>query len=179
MSNDASPYRVVEHAAQPYAYVSDADVWMGKFDVIADRFGEVFDWLGQRGLEPAGPVFFKYDVINMPGPLHVEAGVPIAVPVEGDGTVGDELPVEGGGSVRTGVLPAGRYVMVRHHGHPDSLMQATADLLAWAEAEGLEFDQEQTAEGHAWACRTEWYYSDPVEVPDLNDWETELAFKLR
>ena len=31
----------------------------------------------------------------------------------------------------------------------------------------------------AWASRTEWYYSDPVEVPDLNDWETELAFKLR
>ena len=68
---------------------------------------------------------------------------------------------------------------VRHHGHPDSLMQATGDLLAWAESEGLEFDQEDTPEGHAWASRTEWYYSDPVEVPDLNDWETELAFKLR
>ena len=167
MSNEAARYRVEERAAQPYAYVSDDSVYMDKFDVFAGRFGEVFAWLGQRGIEPAGPVFFKYNVINMPGPMHLEAGVPIARTVAGDG------------DVETGELPAGRYVTVRHHGHPDSLMQATADLLAWAESEGLEFDQWAAPEGHAWACRTEWYYSDPVEVPDLNDWETELSFKLR
>ncbi len=165
--SDESPYRVEERAAQPYAYVSDDSVYMDRFDVIADRFGEVFGWLGRRGIEPVGPVFFKYDVINMPGPMHLEAGVPIAASVDGDDTV------------RTGELPAGRYVVVRHHGHPDSLMQATADLLAWAESQGLEFDEWQTPEGHTWASRTEWYYSDPVEVPDQNDWETELAFKLR
>ena len=58
-------------------------------------------------------------------------------------------------------------------------MEATRALLAWADEQGLEFDQEQTPEGHRWVCRTEWYFSDPVEVPDLNQWETELAFKLR
>lgn len=167
MSNDSSPYRVEERAAQPYAYVSDADVWIGKFEVIADRFGEVFGWLAERGIEPAGPVFFKYDAITMPGPMHLEAGVPIARLVDGDD------------AVQTGELPAGRYVTVKHHGHPDSLQQATGALLAWAEAQGLEFDQWQAPEGHVWASRTEWYHSDPVEVPDLNDWETELAFKLR
>ena len=167
MSTESARYRVEERTAQPYAYVSDDSIYLDRFDVIADRFGEVFAWLGRRGIEPVGPVFFKYDVINMPGPMHLQAGVPIAEPVEGDD------------AVSTGELPAGRYVTVRHHGHPDTLMQATADLLAWAEGEGLEFDQEETPEGHAWASRTEWYYSDPVEVPDLNDWETELAFKLR
>ena len=167
MSTETTRHRVEERAAQPYAYVSDDSVYMDKFDVIADRFGEVFAWLGRRGIEPTGPVFFKYNVINMPGPMHLEAGVPIAESVEGDD------------DVRTGELPAGRYVTVRHVGHPDSLMQATADLLAWAESEGLEFDQADVPEGHSWASRTEWYFSDPVEVPDLNDWETELAFKLR
>ncbi|HEY5981050.1 MAG TPA: GyrI-like domain-containing protein [Microlunatus sp.] len=167
MSTEAARHRVEERAAQPYAYVSDESVYMDHFDVIADRFGEVFGWLAERGLEPVGPVFFSYVVINMPGPMHLQAGVPIARLVEGDDRVS------------TGELPAGRYVTVRHRGHPDSLMQATADLLAWAEGEGLEFDQWDAPEGHAWAGRTEWYYSDPVEVPDLNEWETELAFKLR
>ena len=167
MSEHAARHRVEERAAQPYAYVSDAAVFMDNFAAIADRFGEVFGWLGQRGIEPVGPVFFKYNVINMPGPMQLEAGVPIATEVTGDD------------AVSAGVLPAGRYVTVRHVGHPDELMEATRELLDWAESEGLEFDQWESPEGHAWACRTEWYYSDPVEVPDLNQWETELAFKLR
>jgi effector-binding domain-containing protein len=103
----------------------------------------------------------------MPGPMHLEAGVPIGESVAGDG------------AVSAGELPAGRYVTGRHIGHPDALMEVTRDLLAWADEQGLEFDQWDTPEGHAWACRTEWYFSDPVEVPDLNQWETELAFKLR
>lgn len=167
MSDETSPYRVEERAAQPYAYVQDTDVHIGNFAVIADRFGEVFGWLAAKGVEPTGPVFFNYKVINMPGPMHIEAGVPISRPVEGDDVVS------------AGELPAGRYATVLHHGHPDSLEKATADLLAWAEEQGLEFDQWDAPEGHAWASRTEWYFSDPVEVPDLDDWDTELAFKLR
>jgi effector-binding domain-containing protein len=167
MTDDRARFQVEERAAQPYAYVSDQNVSMGNFAVIADRFGEVFGWLGERGIDPVGPVFFKYNVINMPGPMHIEAGVPIAAPVDGDD------------AVRAGVLPAGRYVTVRHVGHPDGLVTATRDLLAWAETEGLEFDQWEAPEGHSWAARTEWYFSDPVEVPDLNQWQTELAFKLR
>ena len=166
MTDDQTRFRVQERAAQPYAYVSDENVSMGNFAVIADRFGEVFGWLGERGIDPIGPVFFNYKVINMPGPMHIEAGVPIASEVDGDE------------AVSAGVLPAGRYVTVRHIGHPDGLMEATRELLEWAEGQGLEFDQWDSPGGHNWACRTEWYFSDPTEVPDLNQWETELAFKL-
>ena len=167
MSEEQPRFRVEERAAQPYAYVSDDAVHAGNFAVIADRFGEVFGWLAEKGIQPIGPVFFNYKVINMPGPMHIEAGVPIAAPVEGDA------------AVSAGELPAGRYVTALHHGHPDGLERATGELLAWADEQGLEFDQWDAPEGHAWACRTEWYFSDPVEVPDLNDWDTELAFKLR
>ncbi len=55
MSNDTARYRVEERAAQPYAYVEDAAVYAGKFAKIADRFGEVLNWLMERGIEPAGP----------------------------------------------------------------------------------------------------------------------------
>ena len=136
MSTESARYRVEERAAQPYAYVSDDSVYMDRFDVIADRFGEVFAWLGQRGIEPVGPVFFKYNVINMPGPMHLEAGVPIAETVEGDD------------AVSTSSLPAGRYVTVRHHGHPDSLMQATAGSAGLGRGSRVsEFDQEDTPAG--------------------------------
>lgn len=167
MSDEVARYRVEERAAQPYAYVAHDAVYAGGFAVIADRFGEVFGWLAERGVEPVGPVFFVYRVINMPGPMHIRAGVPIAAEVEGDA------------AVSVGALPAGRYVVTRHHGHPAGLEQATRELLTWADQQGLEFDQWDAPEGHAWAARTEWYWSDPVEVPDLNDWDTDLAFKLR
>lgn len=167
MSDNVARHRVEERAAQPYAYVKSDSVYLDSFADIADRFGEVFGWLAERHIAPVGPVFFRYDVINMPGPMHVQAGVPIAEQVDGDE------------AVSTGALPAGLFVTVRHVGHPDGLERATGELLAWAEEQGLDFDQWRTPEGHAWACRTEWYFSDPVEVPDLNQWETELAFKLR
>lgn len=48
--------------------------------------------------------------------------------------------VVGDGEVRAGVLPAGRYAAVAHVGHPDTLEQATRELLDWAAARGLAWD---------------------------------------
>jgi hypothetical protein len=39
----------------------------------------------------------------------------------------------------------------------------------------LEWD----ANGDTWGCRLEEYLSDPAEVPDMADWQTRLAFRLR
>ena len=88
------------------------------------------------------------------------------------------FPVEerhtGESEIVTGVLPAGRYASVRYLGHPDGLVDATRDLLAWAEEQGLEWD----ADGDHWGCPAGDLQSDPREVPDMNDWETELLFRL-
>jgi hypothetical protein len=40
-------------------------------------------------------------------------------------------------AVRAGTLPAGRYVTVSEVGHPDRLVDVTADLLRWAADAGL------------------------------------------
>jgi effector-binding domain-containing protein len=77
--------------------------------------------------------------------------------------------------VRTDLLPAGRYATVVHTGHPDTLIDATRDLLDWATERDLEWD----ADGNKWGCRLEEYLSDPAEVPDMNKWQTRLAFRLR
>ena len=131
--------------------------------VVPPLTGEVFDWLRARGISPAGPPFWRYIVVDMEAELAIDTGVAIASRTEGDG------------HVHTGVLPAGRYATVVHTGHPDTLVDATRDLLDWATERDVEWD----ADGDRWGCRLEEYLSDPAEVPDMNKWQTRLAFRLR
>lgn len=146
-------------------------VSMGSIPEIADRIPDVAGWLGERGGAPSGAPYLRYHGIDMEHELVVEAGFPLAAP----------LPDAGGepsGDVKPGLIPAGRYVVARHRGHPAELVDATAALLAWAADEGLAFDTSLTPEGEVWAARLEIYLTDPREEPDMSRWETELAFKL-
>jgi hypothetical protein len=60
---------------------------MATFRDVADQMPEVFAWLGRREIEPAGPPFFRYVVIDMEWELRVEAGVPVGKSISGDDTV--------------------------------------------------------------------------------------------
>ena len=157
---------VIEREEQPYVGITAA-ITMQTFGVVADRFPEVFAFLAERGVAPAAAPFFRYWTIDMERELIVEAGVPVAA------------AVEGGGDVRAGVLPAGRYVTVTHRGHPQELVEVTGALLAWTAANGLELDKVDSPEGDRWACRLELLLTNPADVPDMNDWVTQLVFKLR
>ncbi len=164
MSEQRQP-RITYREDQPYVAIRGV-VTMRTIATIADRLGEVFGWLGARGVEPAGAPFFKYDRIDMDSTLEIEVGVPVATPIAGQG------------DVEAGVLPAGRYVEVSQAGHPDELLGVTADLLAWAADQGLRWDVRESPEGELWGSRLEFYLTDPAEEPDLAKWETELAFRL-
>jgi effector-binding domain-containing protein len=148
---------------QPYAAIPVSVRMEELGSVVPPLTGQVFDWLAAQGMAAAGPPFWRYLVVDMENKLELETGVPVASRVEGDG------------EIRTGVLPAGRYATVVHKGHPDTLLTATRDLLQWASARGLEWD----ADGNRWGCRLEEYLSDPAEVPDMSEWQTRLAFRLR
>jgi DNA gyrase inhibitor GyrI len=128
--------------------------------------GEAFRWLAARGIAPAGPPFWKYNVIDMARNLEMEAGCPVAQPMAGDGRV------------VTGVLPPGRYATLRHVGHPSTLAAATAGLLEWAAAKALKWDMVSTASGERWGARLEIYLTDPQTEPDMTKWVTQLAFRL-
>jgi effector-binding domain-containing protein len=156
---------IVERAQQPYV-ATKRRVTMDTFGAIADRLPEVFAWAGTHGVEPTGPPFFKYDVIDMERELEVEAGVPIAAATSGEG------------EISCAVLPAGRYVTVTHVGHPDELLGVTAELLSWAEERNLEWDVSDTPAGQRWGCRLEVLKTNPADEPDINKWETELVFRL-
>jgi effector-binding domain-containing protein len=159
-------YQIVYRPAQPYAAIPLVTTMAELKETAPPLNSEVFGWLEGRDVAPAGPAFWKYDLIDMARTLELQVGVATVSPVQGDGRV------------LTGELPAGRYLRTVHRGHPDSLEQATALLLAHAEEEGLMFDVASGPGGDRWVGRLELYLTDPAEEPDLEAWETELAFKL-
>jgi len=154
---------ITERGAQPYVAIAASVTMATLGSVVPPLNGEVFAWLATRGIAPVGPPFWRYTVVDMAHSLEVEAGVAVASPVAGDD-----------GRVLAGVLPAGRYVTVRHVGAPESLADATGRLLSWAEARDLRFD----TDGTRWGCRLEIYLTDPAVQPDMTKWETELSFRL-
>lgn len=143
---------------------------MGRVGEMGRALGEVESWLAGHGLAPGGPPFFRYHTIDMAAELVIEAGFPLA-----PGAVPDDGAA---GPVRLGTIPAGRYAVARHRGHPDELMEATARLLRWAADEALTFDHRPGPHGDEWAARLETYLTDPAEEPDMDRWETELAFRV-
>jgi effector-binding domain-containing protein len=158
---------IVTRAEQPYVAIR-GHVSMAEIGAFAGRTGEVFGWLGARGLTPAGPPFLKYNVIDMARQLEIETGVPVAAKVD---SAGD-------GEVVSGVLPAGRYATVTHAGHPSELMGVTKALLDWAAGQGLTWDMSCGSDGDRWGGRLEFYLTDPREEPDMSKWVTRLAFRL-
>jgi effector-binding domain-containing protein len=159
------PPEIIERAEQPYVAIR-AHVTMAQLPGLADRFGEVFGWLAERDMTPAGPPFFRYRVIDMERLLDVEAGVPVRTSVGGDERV------------TAGTLPAGRYATFVHVGPYDGLIGAVDALLHWAETAGLAFDASSAEDGEHWGCRLEIYRTDPSQQPDPARWETQLAFRL-
>ncbi|RJQ87667.1 GyrI-like domain-containing protein [Amycolatopsis panacis] len=134
---------------------------------VAHRIAAIVGELAARGTPPADAPFFRYLVLG-PGmrSLTVEAGVPVAA------------PVELGGEYFTGVVPGGEYVVETHHGAPDGLAAATAAVLEWGEREGVRWDRTEDADGEHWAGRLEVYRTDPRTEPDATRWETDLYFRL-
>jgi effector-binding domain-containing protein len=156
--------RIIQRTEQPYVAIR-ALVTMQKLGEVAPGLHpEVHSWLRSQDVQPTGQPFFKYNVVDMDRQLEVEVGVPVAAPLTGEDRV------------LAAVLPAGRYATLWHTGHPDGLLDATRMLRDWAEQEGLAFDVTSTADGEQWACRLEIYHDEPGQ--DMNEWETELAFKL-
>ena len=158
--------KIVERGEQPYVGIV-AKVTMREIGPTAQTLlPEVFGWLANRGIVPAGPPFFKYNVIDMARELEIEFGVPTRDPVESDARV------------RAGRLPAGRYASLVFHGHYDELIDANAVLIGWAKLCGFRWDSEETAAGERFGCRLEVYRTNPAEEPDSSKWETEVAIRI-
>lgn len=135
---------------------------LGRF--IPQSLDQVFPWLGTQGIEPDGPPFIRYHVIDMAGLMDVEVGVPVAGAVQGDD------------QIKPGVIPAGRYASLIYTGIDG--IPANGVLLDWGKQQGLTWDQWDDPHGDAFRSRVEFFLTEPDEEPDQGKWETEVMIKL-
>ena len=173
MTNPVTPVTIsptiVDRPAQQYVGTTRT-VTMTSIGLIADRLPEILNVLLAQGQAPAGPPFLRYLAIRDDmSELEVEAGWPVASGVD---LSADSMGLHGG------ELPAGQYVTVTHHGHPDGLLDVNAGVLQWALARGLAWDAIPDGDRQRWGCRLESYLTDPRVEPDLNSWDIELALRL-
>ncbi|MBK8618453.1 MAG: GyrI-like domain-containing protein [Anaerolineales bacterium] len=159
MINITEP-KLVERSEQHYVAIRKLVTMAEIGPILPPLSDDVFAWLAEKGIQPSGAVFWRYNVVEMDKKLEIDVAVPIASAVKGDG------------QIIADVLPAGRYATMLHTGHPSELEEATANLLAWAEKNNIQWKMN----GERWGGRVEWYYSGPDTEPDMSKWETELAF---
>lgn len=134
----------------------------GKAVALVD---DVFGWLAERDIPPAGPLFFRYLTIgDMETPFDLEIGVPVAEHIEGDDRV------------TAGSVPAGTYATLIHHGHPDKLHDSCLALEDWANGEGIRFQTVEENGETVWSGRFEFYLTNPADEPDMDKWSTEVAY---
>jgi|SRR3990172_3732376 len=134
--------------------------------LLGPLWGEVSAWLTSNGATPAGPPIIRYLTTDMDKGLDIEVGFPIAGAISG----ADRVSVV--------VLPAGRYAVTVHTGPYDDLVTATAELLAWAEKNGIVWQTSMIDSIEWWTGRIESYPTDPNKEPDPQKWKTELVFLI-
>ena len=159
--------QIQARAAQPYAAIRQTVTMDGISGAVDEAFPELFGWMAGHGVSAGGPPFIRYLVIDMAAELEIELGVPVGAPVAGSGRV------------RPGVLPEGRYAVLRHTGPYDGLIARNAALQRWARERGVEFDTWNTSRGSAWRSRAEHYLTDPSSEPDPAKWEVDVAYLTR
>src|ERR1700761_2789901 len=95
--------KIIERDAQPYVAMRRT-VTMPFGSVVDATMPKLWQWIGEHRVEPVGPPFFKYNVIDMANELEIEFGAPTATVLTADD------------QVVTGTLPAGRYATITYHG---------------------------------------------------------------
>jgi effector-binding domain-containing protein len=161
--------KIEDRTEQPYVGIR-REVTDGIPAVVDTAFPQLFGWLGQHGIELAGPPFIRYIEVDHEGePLEIEVAAPV-----GGGAPADDGPVQ------PGVLPAGRYVTLLHQGPytsdevPD-LADAQIALREWVDQEGIVTNR-PSERGFSLPCCVEHYRVGPPIEADWTKWETELAY---
>ena len=169
--------QIQRREAQSYAALP-MQVTMESLAAAVDQaFPELFGWLARHAIAPAGPPFIRYLVIDMAAGLQIEMGVPVATAID-DGETDSDADSDDGGRITPGVLPAGRYAVLRHTGPYDGLVASNAALQRWAGEHGITFDSWDTPEGTAWRARAEHYLTNPAAEPDPSKWEVDVAYLI-
>jgi effector-binding domain-containing protein len=155
--------KVDYRAERPYLGIRTQTPMKGMFKVVDQLRKEMSVWLKQQGVNPDGPPFMRYHVIDMEGEMDIAVGFPVATALPGDQRVSAD------------VLPAGRYANLVYIGHG---LTGNKALITWARANGLVWDRWDDPKGDGFRSRYETFLTDPSTEPRKMKWEIEVAIKL-
>lgn len=157
--------RIDERPAQHYMGIRLWTPMHALPQVIPQLVDEMFGWLQQQGIEPAGPPLQRFHIINMETELEIEIGVLVAAPVAGDERV------------KPGIIPAGRYASLIYTGVQNGI-PGNGLLIDWAKENGIEFDTYPSDKGDGFTARVEYFLEGPEDDPDPATWDNEVAIKI-
>jgi hypothetical protein len=158
------PEKVEERPAIPYVGIRVITPFRGMLAARDRLLAEARAGIKEAGIETVGYGFLRLRVVDMGGPMDLEAGFFTAGPVQ---IVHPRL--------RPGSTPAGRYVTMKYQDHARRANQALQD---WARDNGLVLDRRTVPEGDEFACRYEAFWTDPAVEPRKTRWTVELAILL-
>jgi hypothetical protein len=158
------PPRVEERSAIPYVGIRVTTPFRGMLAVRDSLLAEARTEITAAGIETVGYGFLRLHVIDMDGPMDLEAGYFTA------GVAHTEHP-----RLRSGSMTAGRYATMKYQDHARRANQALQD---WACDNNLVLERRTVPAGDAFACRYEAYWTDPLVEPRKTRWTVELSILL-
>jgi hypothetical protein len=158
------PPRVEERPALPYVGIRVITPFRGMLAARDRLLAEARAGINDAGVETIGYGFLRLHVIDMAGPMDLEAGYFTAGPVN------TEHP-----RLRPGSMPAGSYATMTYQDHA---IRANKALQDWARDNGVVLDRRTVPEGDEFSCRYEAFWTDPAVEPRKTKWKVELAILL-
>lgn len=122
---------------------------------LGELLGAVFMHAQRAGAAIVGQPFTRY-LSWGPALVSIESGLPVAIPVAGEGNVLAEM------------LPGGRAAVTTHSGSYEQLIDAHMAVELWIE------ENAHRAAGAPW----EVYVTDPTDHPDPKDWRTDVFWPI-
>lgn len=158
------PARVEERAEIPYVGIRVITPFRGMLAARDRLLAEARTGIKEAGLETVGYGFLRLHVIDMDGPMDLEAGYFTPEPMD-----------TGHPKLRPGSMAAGRYATMSYQNHAYRANQVLQD---WVRDNGLVLDRRTVPEGDAFACRYEAFWTNPAVEPRKTRWTVELSMLL-
>lgn len=157
----------VEHRPERPAVSIPIEVPMSQWDRANALVGELMEWMPEHQAQPVGPPFFQHRRVgDLDTPFDLSVGFELTAATDGDDRV------------RTDPMPAGRYLVGLHHGHPDRIVESHQALLTYGAEHGIHPRHGTDTGPMTFAGLYETYLTDPAQQPDLEQWQVEIAYLL-
>jgi hypothetical protein len=158
------PARVEKRPAIPYVGIRVTTPFRGMLATRDRLLAEARAGIKEAGIETVGYGFLRLHVVDMGGPMDLEAGYFTSGPAH------IEHP-----QLRPGSMAAGSYATMTYRDHA---IRANRALQDWARDNALILDRRAVPEGDEFACRYEAFWTDPAVEPRKTRWTVELAILL-